>query len=313
MVSVLGFVTALGVAGTAVCGEGYKGFERGEALITPGELRALMDARDPKLVVIGVVKGGAKGFFALGHIPGAYGVGRSDFTAPAGRPHPFGGMMVNRAEFQDFARRLGINDDSKVVLYDHKYDAARLWWGFFLYGKSDVRILDGGYAGWKAAGFDTEMGSGAQTNTRIGGWVAKPRRPGWVWSMSDVWRAKSNDEIQLWDTREPDEWTGEKLKKGASRRGRIGWAKFLSWKDFRKKVGGDPTEFRNSAEIQRVIDDNGMRPNADQLFHCQSGVRTTTHIFALYLMGWDLARLHNYDGSWIEWSYHEKNPVVTGE
>ena len=41
-------------------------------------------------------------------------------------------------------------------------------------------------------------------------------------------------------------------------------------------------------------------------------MRTTTHIFALYLMGWDLDRLLNYDGSWIEWSYYEQNPVEAG-
>ena len=52
--------------------------------------------------------------------------------------------------------------------------------------------------------------------------------------------------------------------------------------------------------------------NKDQVFYCQSGVRTTTHIFSLYLMGWDLDRLHNYDGSWIEWSYYEQNPIKSG-
>ncbi len=29
-------------------------------------------------------------------------------------------------------------------------------------------------------------------------------------------------------------------------------------------------------------------------------------------MGWDVDRLHNYDGSWLEWSYHEQNPIATG-
>jgi 3-mercaptopyruvate sulfurtransferase SseA len=39
-------------------------------------------------------------------------------------------------------------------------------------------------------------------------------------------------------------------------------------------------------------------------------VRTTTHIFTLYMLGWDITKLGNYDGSWIEWSYHKDNPVV---
>jgi 3-mercaptopyruvate sulfurtransferase SseA len=30
-------------------------------------------------------------------------------------------------------------------------------------------------------------------------------------------------------------------------------------------------------------------------------------------MGWDPDRLYNYEGSWLEWSYHESNPVLTGQ
>ena len=69
--------------------------------------------------------------------------------------------------------------------------------------------------------------------------------------------------------------------------------------------------FINNPEIQKVIEKHGIDPNKDQIFYCQSGVRTTTPIFALYLLGWDLDRLHNYDGSWIEWSYHNENPIAT--
>ena len=28
-------------------------------------------------------------------------------------------------------------------------------------------------------------------------------------------------------------------------------------------------------------------------------------------MGWDVDRLRNYDGSWLEWSYDARNPVAT--
>jgi thiosulfate/3-mercaptopyruvate sulfurtransferase len=303
-------VAALAVAGPAVAGEKYKGFERGDALITPQELKGLMDAKDPKLVLIGVVKGGLTGSFTRGHIPGAFSVWRPDYTAGDGEPYPFGGMMMSAADFQKFVRSLGIDNDSTVVIYDEKYDATRLWWGFYLYGKTDVRILDGGYEAWKVAGFDTDMGTGADRDKKQGNFVAKPRVSQMVSGMDDVWRAKSDDTIQLWDTREPDEWSGEKLKKGAFRKGRIPWATFLSWKDFRKKVNdATPTEFRSAEEVAKVIADKGIEKGKDQIFYCQSGVRTTTHIFALYLMGWDMDRLHNYDGSWIEWSFHEKNPV----
>lgn len=311
--AVAALLFGLVVVSPALAGKKYKGFERGDALITPEDLKAMMDAKDPKLVLIGVVKGGLTGSFTRGHIPGAYSVWRPDYTAGKGNPYPFGGMMMNGTDFEKFARELGIDNDSKVVIYDEKYDATRLWWGFYLYGKTDVRILDGGYEAWKAAGYDTAMGTGAERGAKMGNFTAQPRRSQMVWGMDDVWRAKDNPDIQLWDTREPDEWTGEKLKRGAFRKGRIPWAEFLSWKDFRKKVNDKtPTEFRAAADVKKVMKKHGIDMNKDQVFYCQSGVRTTTHIFALYLMGMDMDRLHNYDGSWIEWSYHEKNPLEVG-
>ena len=292
--------------------EDYKGFERGEALITPQELNAMIDAGDPKLIVIGVVKAGLTGSFTRGHIPGAVSAWRPDYMTKKGDSHPFDGMLADRDAFQEFVRSLGVDDDSKVVLYDERFDATHLWWAFFLYGKTDVRILDGGYEAWKAAGYDTEIGRGRKPGSTVGRFMARPRRPGWDWSMDKVRNSENNENVQLWDTREPDEWSGKRKRAGASRRGRIPWAKFLHWGEFKRPVNErTPTEFRTAEEIQAVIDQYDIDENKDQLFYCQSGVRTTTEIFALYLMGWDADKLHNYDGSWAEWSYYKENPAVT--
>jgi thiosulfate/3-mercaptopyruvate sulfurtransferase len=304
-VAVVAMLAALPVAAE----KGYKGFERGDALITAEELKALMDAEDPDLVVIGVMK---EISYKAGHIPGSLNVWRGDYEPKEGNPWPFGGMMLDRAAFQEFARGLGVNNDSKVVVYDEKYDATRLWWAFFMYGKTDVRVLDGGYQAWKAAGYDTDTAIFFGTEAEEGSFEAKPRNQYMVASMDEVWASKTDEEMQLWDTREEDEWTGKSMKKGAFRKGRIEWATFQNWKQFKQPVedGGNPTAFKDAAEIQKVIDKYGMDKNKTQIFYCQSGVRTTTNMFALYLMGWDPNHLANYDGSWIEWSYFEKNPVV---
>ena len=140
-------------AGPAVAAGKYKGFERGEALISVEELNKMVTAKDSKLVLIAVIKPAS---FKLGYIPGSLNVWRSDYGAAKDAPYPFGGMMVNRAEFETFARGLGVDNDSKVVIYDTKYDATRLWWAFYMYGKTDVQVLDGGYQAWKAAGYDTD-------------------------------------------------------------------------------------------------------------------------------------------------------------
>lgn len=293
----------------AVGGEKYKGFERGDAVITVDMLEQLTVAKDPQLRILAVVSPMS---YMAGHIPGSINVWRADYELKIGQPYPFDGMMLNRVEFQELARNLGIDDDSKVVVYDDKYDATRMWWAFFLYGKTDVRVLDGGYPAWRAAGNDTEMSLTTGKAGKKGDFTATPRRPGWVATMDDVRRGATASDIQLWDTREPDEWAGFKKLGRAKRAGRIPWATFQSWKEYRVEISGKPTGFRSAAEIQEVIDNFHMNPDKHQIFYCQSGIRTTTAIFMLYLMGWDPDRLHNYDGSWLEWSYHKSNPITTG-
>ncbi len=279
-----------------------KDFARGHALITAKALKSLLDKQDPKLIVIGVVKSIS---YTLGHIPGSYNVWRADYTDESKSVFPYSGMALNRAQFQDFARRLGIDNDSKVVVYDEKYDATRLWWMFYLYGKTDVRVLDGGYLGWKAAGYDTALGRGVVDKKR-GNFVAKPALSGWIASMADVSLAETDPTVQVWDTRESEEWEGSRQEPGAYVKGRIGWAKFLGWQSFRNATNNKPAEFKTPAEIRAVLKKMGVSPDKDHIFYCQSGVRSTTPIFALYLTGYPIERIRNYDGSWIEWSYYSK-------
>lgn len=54
------------------------------------------------------------------------------------------GNILGAAGFTRLAQHLGIDRDSTVVIYEDKFDATRLWWAFTYYGKSDVRVLDGG-------------------------------------------------------------------------------------------------------------------------------------------------------------------------
>ncbi len=107
--------------------------------------------------------------------------------------------MLERAEFQAFARKLGINNDTKLVIYDHQYDATRVWWGFMLYGKT-ARVLDGGFQAWKTAGYDTD--TFAPSDPAPGTFTATEAKAGMTALMADVARAEKDTNIQLWDNRE---------------------------------------------------------------------------------------------------------------
>ncbi|MBB0995534.1 sulfurtransferase, partial [Dietzia maris] len=97
-----------------------------------------------------------------GHIPGAQyldlpGDLAGQRNVREGR-HP----LPSPEDFEDAMRRVGIDDDSRVVIYDDcgNTSAARAWWLMRWAGKRDVYLLDGGLKAWIAEGEDLAVGPG---------------------------------------------------------------------------------------------------------------------------------------------------------
>ena len=268
----------------------YKGFPRGHALVTAAEVKSMLDGQGRKPVVLAAVK---QASWLLEHIPGALHAPRKAYTGKAG-------MALDLERFQEFARGIGIDNDSIVVVYDEAYAAARLWWLFRLYGKPDVRVLDGGLDAWKDTGYGVERGPGRSAG-KTGNFIAAPALAGWTAAMADVDRSRSDAGTHVWDARGEAEWNGSR-RIGGLPAGRIDGARYIGWKDFRKASEGRPSEFRPAAEIGALLKQAAFEPGHDHIFYCHSGVRAATPMFALYLMGFPVDRLHLYDGSWIEWS-----------
>ncbi len=285
---------------------GYKGFPRGEALITAQELKSLIDAGEPKLVILAAE--GSAGY-RTGHVSGAFQVDRPDYEAPPDTQNGVAGNIIDAAGFTDLARRTGIDRDSTVVVYDDKYDATRLWWAFTYYGKPDVRVLDGGIKAWKEAGYPLEI-LAPDPPARPGDFVASVARPHLRVDTGDIVALRNNPSAQLWDNRSIEEFTGREMKKGAYRAGAIPGSRHCNWTLFKRKE--NPSEWLTAAEVGHLLRNLGFDPKKEQYFYCQSGVRSTQALFALYLSGWPMEKLHNYDSSWIGWSKDDSLPLEAG-
>jgi thiosulfate/3-mercaptopyruvate sulfurtransferase len=285
---------------------GYKGYQRGDSLITVHELKRLIDAKQPKLVILAAENNVE---YSLGHIPGSYQVDRPVYEAAADTQNGVSGNIIDAEGFTRLAGRLGIDQDSTVVVYDSKYDATRIWWAFAYYGKGDVRVLDGGIKAWKAASYPVDNVAPSAPE-RNGAFVARIASPRLRVDTQEIAALQGNGAAQLWDNRDEKEFSGEELKKGAVRAGRIPGSRHSNWTVFKKKE--NPAEWLDAAEQQTVLKRLGYDSSKEQYFYCQSGVRSTQAIFALYLAGWPLEKLHNYDSSWIGWSRETSLPLESG-
>ena len=122
-------------------------------LISAGELADELARGSPPILldVRWTLAGSDQRGFLAGHVPGAQFLDLDrDLTGEPGLGgrHP----LPDPADLQATLRRLGLADDSSVVVYDGGpgLSAARAWWLLRWSGVTDVRVLDGGLPGWVA-------------------------------------------------------------------------------------------------------------------------------------------------------------------
>ena len=273
-----------------------------DPLIQPIALRHAL-AQDPQLVLLGMTHPWR---FRWRHLPGSYPVWRPQIGQAGGS------RLLDAAGFEAWAQGLGIHNGSSVVIWDRHYDACRLWWAFQRYGKTDVRVLDGGLRAWRSCGFRLERGPARAAPPIAPGSFQASEASGFPTAeIADVLASEMNPDVQLWDCRSTAEWQGRRRLRGARKAGRIPWARHLPWELFRNNSRRD-RRFHSRDQIQEVIEAFGMNPAKRQLFYCQSGVRTTVPMLALARLGWDPGGLSNYDGSWRQWSQCDGLPCRTG-
>ena len=137
LVTVLAFVMAPMLSGAS-------------PLVSPAWLSDKLD--DEKIVIIDLrnkIDKGSYESFLQGHIPGAI---HSDYLKDGWRVDRDGvvGLLPQAEQFEGLARRLGVSDDTHVVVVPAGVSstdfgsAARAYWTFKVFGHDNVSVLDGG-------------------------------------------------------------------------------------------------------------------------------------------------------------------------
>ncbi|HSU73566.1 MAG TPA: sulfurtransferase [Terrabacter sp.] len=244
--------------------------------------------------------GAGRADYEAGHVPGAFFVDLdTELAAPAGEAgrHP----LPEPAVVQALVRRAGITERSRVVVHDTKesYAAARAWWVLRWAGVPDVRVLDGGYAAWVAAGLPVSTEEPAD---RHGDFEV---RPGQLPTLDAAGAAAVAREGLLLDARAAERYAGETEPidpvaghvPGAVNSPTAAW------------LAADGTFRRDLAEVWKQVVDGRDAGGGPVGVYCGSGVTAAHEMLALAELGVDAVL---YPGSWSEWIRDPSRPVATG-
>ena len=270
-------------------------------LISAAELRAAEPALVRLLDVRWSVTGPpGRAAYEAGHLPGAVFVDLDRDLAgppgPGGR-HP----LPEPVAFVTTMRSCGVVDRGPVVVYDQRDGsaAARVWWLLRWCGHVDVRLLDGGYDGWVAAGGDVQAGPGDQP--RAGDFSGQS---GQLPTLdADAAAAVARDGVLL-DARAAARFRGE-VEPVDPVAGHVPGAISAPATDNVRADG----RLCSADELRARFAALGIGPGTPVGAYCGSGVTATHAVLALEVAGIEAAL---WPGSWSEWVADPARPVATG-
>jgi molybdopterin synthase sulfurtransferase len=180
-------------------------------------------------------------------------------------------------------------------------------------GVKDVRLLDGGFDAWQAAGFEGEKGR--RDPVPVPEFRANlPLCANYFIDIDEARSLLADPQGVLVSVRSWDEFTGN--TSGYDFIGSRGHIPGAVWGN----GGSDPyhmqhyrnvdNTMREYHEIEVTWQTAGITPDKRVAFYCGTGWRASEAFFYAYLLGWPDVAV--FDGGWYEWSADPGNPIETG-
>jgi len=235
--------------------------------------------------------------YELGHIPNA---GFADLKAELCKtkgPVEFG--LLSPEQFCVVMGRLGVGDNSRVVLYDANYTgwAARVWWMLRWVGFDRAAILDGGLSAWTSAGNALSL----DPVTRAVNTLTCNPRPDLIADRDEVLARINDESVVIVDTLPESFYRGEiSIYKRA---GHITGAVNVDGLSLLDKQG----HLLSSDTLATMHD---FDRNARVITYCGGGIVASTDAFVLTRLGFNNVAV--YMASLEEWTTDPSNPMEMG-
>ena len=208
--------------------------------------------------------------------------------------------MVSPEQFVAAMAKLGISDDSRVVLYDANYSvwAARVWWMLRWVGFERAALLDGGLSAWTAAGLPLST----EPTEPSPGQLTLNLQPELIADRNEVLASLGKDEVTLVDAMPGAHYRGEMAM--YARPGHIPGALNMP----STLLLDENRQFRPLDELDMLIDAD---PEARTITYCGGGISASADAFVLTRLGFTNVAV--YAASLQEWAADPENPMETGE
>lgn len=238
--------------------------------------------------------------FDAGHIPGALFL---DLIRDASDTSTgLGFSLPPVAQLEALFQRLGISNDTEVVLYStgHIMWATRAWWLLHYCGHGNARVLDGGMQAWRDQGLPvaTEAASYAR-----GDFTASPD-PALFVDRNGVLAAIGDADVCTVNALSPEIHAGEG-DFSYGRKGHIAGSINVYYDELLESG-----HFKDYDRLAQVLDAKGLLAAPQVIAYCGGGISATIDAFACLLCGKEEVAV--YDGSMSEWVRDESLPMATG-
>ena len=271
-----------------------KGYANPQLVLSPRELASLLEANpDGKPQLLDLRPPEA---YAAGHIPSAIHIDLWGVSLIDTDPAPLKAFMWM---IEHVMAVHGVDASTPVVVYDEHSGvrAARAFWFLEHFGHPAVRLLDGGFNAWVAAGLPVTRESAPPPKSEWTG--GRNERTLATWK--DVKNAIGSTDAVIVDTRTDAEHEGSLVR--ARRGGAVPGAVHIEW----TRNLGESGEFKPASELKKMYTDAGVTPEREVITYCQGGYRAANSYLALRLLGYPRVRM--YIGSWKEWGDREDLPI----
>jgi thiosulfate/3-mercaptopyruvate sulfurtransferase len=210
-------------------------------------------------------------------------------------------QLPDASHLAEVFRRLGVGDQSGVVLYGDPLPAARAFFTLDYLGHGErIALLDGGLAAWRAAGHSV-----SNQPAEVEPAPFTPRaQPDRVVDAAWVHRHLGDDGITLIDARPTAQYDGTETG-GVERPGHIPGAHNLFWQTMLRSP--ELPLLRDAGELHELFASAGAAPGRTVVVYCRTGVQASMLYFVARYLGYEVKM---YDGSFQDWSRRAELPVA---